>query len=129
MSAEPASGFYPVGMALNMTDSQLVGRRVVSQDGLLLGDVSDLVIDTGTWQVVQLAIRLRRSALEALRLKKPLFGTHTIRLAAADVSGVGDAVVLRQRRDEIKFPIGPDLPQPGVVPPPPGAPGPRPPAR
>jgi sporulation protein YlmC with PRC-barrel domain len=109
-------------MALNMTDSQLIGRRVVSQDGHLLGEVSDIVIDTGTWQVIQLAVRLRRSALGAFRLKKPIFGTHTIRLAAGDVSGVGDAVVLRHRREEIKFPTGPELPEPGVIPPPPGPP-------
>ena len=106
-------------MALNMTESQLSGRRVVSQDGHVLGEVTGLIVDTGTWRVIQLAVHLRRQSLEPLRLKKPVLGSQTIRLATDDISGVGDAVVLKQRRDELSFAGGEELRE-EPAPPPPG---------
>jgi sporulation protein YlmC with PRC-barrel domain len=90
-------------MVLNMTDSQLVGRRVVSQDGHVIGDVASLVVDTESWRVIELGVKLERKALEPLHLKKPVLGTHTVRLPIDDVSGLGDALVLRSRLDELRF--------------------------
>ncbi len=110
-------------MGLNMTDSQLIGLRVVSQDGHLLGEVDSLVIDTGTWQVAELAVRLRREALEPLHLKKRVLGSQTVRIASDHISGVGDAVVLKRRRDELSFAGGDEMSD-DQAPAPPAAPGP-----
>lgn len=90
-------------MVLNMSDNQIVGLRVLSQDGHVLGEVSGLVVDTSSWQVAELAVRLRRDALEPLQLNKPLLGTQTIKVPASEVAGVSDAVVLRRRLDEFRF--------------------------
>jgi sporulation protein YlmC with PRC-barrel domain len=84
-----------------MTEGQLVGTRVVSQDGFVLGDVAGLVIDTDSWRIAEIAVRLRRESLEPLRLKKKKIGSKTVHLPAEEVSGVSDAVVLKHRRDQL----------------------------
>jgi len=90
-------------MVLNMTETQIMGLRVVSQDGHVLGDVSGLVVDTSSWRVAELAVRVRRSALEPLHLNKPMLGTQTIKVPASEIAGVSDAVVLRRTLGEFQF--------------------------
>jgi sporulation protein YlmC with PRC-barrel domain len=89
-------------MALNMSASQLSGRRVVTQDGLVLGDVSDVVFDTDSWQVLELEVRLRRKSFDALGLEKPMIGTRTIHVTADLVAGVSDALVLKPRLADLR---------------------------
>lgn len=89
-------------MALNMSASQLKGRRVVTQDGLVLGDVSDVVFDTDSWQVIELEVRLRRKSFELLGLEKPVLGTRTIHVTADLVAGVSDALVLKPRLADLR---------------------------
>ena len=90
-------------MAMNMTNSQLIGRRVVSQDGHVLGDVSHLVIDSGSWRMVEVGVRLRRDAIEPLGLHKPWIGSQTVRIRVGDIAGVSDALILRPRLDDLRF--------------------------
>ena len=102
-------------MVLNMTETEIMGLRVVSQDGHVLGEVSGLVIDTTSWRVAELAVRLRRSALEPLRLNKPVLGTQTIKLPASEIAGVSDAVVLRRTLGEFHF-AAPEGEEPAAAP-------------
>ncbi len=89
-------------MPLNMTASQINGRRVVTQDGLVLGDVSDVVFDTDSWQVIELEVRLRRKSFEPLGLERPMLGTRTIHVTADLVAGVSDALVLKSRLADLR---------------------------
>ena len=89
-------------MTPNMSASQLKGRRVVTQDGLVLGDVFDVVFDTDSWQVIELEVRLRRRSFEALGLQKPVLGTRTIHVTADLVAGVSDALVLKPRLADLR---------------------------
>ncbi|HLU65328.1 MAG TPA: PRC-barrel domain-containing protein [Kofleriaceae bacterium] len=101
-----------------MNQGQLVGRRVVSQDGHVLGEVSSLLVDTASWRVVEVSVKLRKEAVAPLRLKKRRFGSQTVRVPAEEISGVGDAVVLRHRRDELALIAGGEPPpaeQEGVL--------------
>jgi sporulation protein YlmC with PRC-barrel domain len=88
-----------------MTESQLIGRRVVSQDGHVLGDVINILVDTDAWRVVQLGVRVRRASLERLGLPKPPWlGRRTIGIAIEHVAGVSDAVVLTLRLADLRLP-------------------------
>lgn len=92
-------------MPFIVTESQLIGRRVVSQDGHVLGDVASIAVDTDSWQVVQLGVRLHRRSLERLRLPKPpVLGSHTIAIAIDHVAGVSDTLVLKLRLAELRIP-------------------------
>ena len=49
---------------MRLTDKNLVGLTVVTADGQALGEVSVLFIDSQTWQVEALQVKLRRAAAE-----------------------------------------------------------------
>ena len=93
-----------------LKQAQLVGTRVVSQDGYVLGDVADVVIDTDSWKVTEICVRVRRQSHDALRLHKPMFGSQTVSLPAEEISGVGEAIVLRHTRDQLAFVTGGEPP-------------------
>lgn len=81
----------------------LSGKHVVSQDGVDVGEVQGLEVNVETWAVVALEIKLERDVLERLNLKKPMLGTHSVKLAVDRISGVGDTIVLKATVDEIAF--------------------------
>lgn len=85
------------------TSHQLTGLPVVSQDGRDLGEVASLLIDVETWAVVSLEVRLNRSVLEDLNMKKPMIGTQTVKLPVDRVSGVAERVVLHVALKDLAF--------------------------
>lgn len=91
----------------------LVGRHVMSQDGHHLGDVVRLAIDTSTWRVSIIAVRLRRSLLESLGLEKPWMGSQIVWIHAHELSP-GDTLVLDRALADLRNRFaaeeeGPDL--------------------
>ncbi|MBT8468861.1 MAG: hypothetical protein KJN97_08940 [Deltaproteobacteria bacterium] len=82
---------------------QLVGKRVVSQDGTDVGEVQGFDVDVEFWRIVTVEIKIERDALEALGLKKPIFGTQSVRLACDQISGVSDSVVLKHKTKDVRF--------------------------
>lgn len=72
---------------------ELIGRRVLSQDGHHLGDVVRLAVDTSSWQISMIAVRLRRSLLESLGLEKPWLGSQIVWIQAHQLSP-GDSLTL-----------------------------------
>ncbi len=81
--------------------SELSGKGVLTQDGRVLGEVSDLVLGPTDWVIHSLVVKLDRDLLEAFHMKRPLFGTQTIQVSTSSVSGVGDKVILHKTLDEL----------------------------
>jgi len=88
--------------------SQLTGKMVVSQDGADVGEVQGLDVNVETWKVETLEIKLERDVLEKLNLKKPIFGTQSVRISTDRISGVSDTVVLKNTVKEIAFVDSPE---------------------
>lgn len=82
---------------------KLMGKTIVSQDGTEVGEIHGLDVDVESWRVEALEVKLDRGVLERMNLKKPIFGTQSVRLAVERVSGVSDTVVLKHTLDEIAF--------------------------
>lgn len=80
---------------------EMTGKDVISQDGREVGKVDDLVLDHESWKVQALLIKLERELLEEFAMKRPMFGTQTVRLPVAFVSGVSDKVILQKKLDEL----------------------------
>ncbi|HEY3359089.1 MAG TPA: PRC-barrel domain-containing protein [Polyangia bacterium] len=74
--------------------SELVGTKVISQDGRVVGEIAGFEVDTDAWRVVGLVLRVERDLLERLHLKKPLLGSQQITIPIRHVAGVSDTVVL-----------------------------------
>ena len=81
--------------------SDLKGKDVLTQDGLEAGSIEDVVVDHETWTVQALVVKLERELLERFAMKKPMFGSQTIRLQTGHVSGVGDKVILHKSLEEL----------------------------
>lgn len=81
--------------------SELSGKGVLTQDGRVLGEVSDVVLAPEDWSIHALVVKLDRDLLEAFSMKRPLFGTQTIQIPTSYVSGVGDKVILQKKLEEL----------------------------
>ena len=77
-----------------LEDGKLRGKKVITADGREVGEIGALEIELDVWKVQWLELKLLRDVLEALKLKKPLFGTVHARLAPERVRNVTDNVVL-----------------------------------
>jgi sporulation protein YlmC with PRC-barrel domain len=79
---------------MQVSDEQLRGRKVVSADGQVIGEVGALYIDTSTWTIGTLQIKLTKPAAEQLGAAHSLLRAATIDVPVRTIQSVGDAVVL-----------------------------------
>jgi sporulation protein YlmC with PRC-barrel domain len=87
---------------MNLKSSRdIVDKKILTQDGREVGYVEAIDVDLETWKVQSMELKLRRDALEALHIKRPLFGTRSARLSVEHVSGVTDSVVLKTGMEEL----------------------------
>jgi sporulation protein YlmC with PRC-barrel domain len=97
-----------------MDDSKVMslkGIAIIGQHGREVGVVTDLDIDIETWQCQSLEVKLNRHALEDLKLKRPWFGTQTVRVPVSAISGATENLVLKCVLEELEFSGG----QPAAV--------------
>ncbi|TVS19403.1 MAG: hypothetical protein EA424_08610 [Planctomycetaceae bacterium] len=81
----------------------LKGIAIIGQHGREIGAVTDLYIDIETWQCQSLEVKLNRAALEDLKLKRPWFGTQTVRVPVNEISGATENLVLKCVLEELEF--------------------------
>ena len=79
---------------MQTSDEQLRGRTVISADGQAIGEVAALFLETSTWTVVSLQIKLSKTAAEQLGAARSLLHAATIELPVRMVQSVGDTVLL-----------------------------------
>jgi sporulation protein YlmC with PRC-barrel domain len=79
---------------MQISDETFRGRTVIAADGQAIGDVAALFIETSTWTVVSLQIKLSKAAAEQLGAARSLLKAATIELPVRMVQSVGDTVVL-----------------------------------
>lgn len=86
-----------------MPDESIHQMSVVEQHGRTIGVVAEVLVDTDAWTVSHLKITLNREVLDDLNLKKPLFGTQTIRIPSSELAGAQDVLVLKRKLEDLKF--------------------------
>ena len=79
---------------MQVSDDHLRGRTVIAADGQAIGEVAALLIDTSTWTIGALQIKLSKSAAEQIGAKGGLLRAATLELPVRLVQSVGDAVLL-----------------------------------
>ncbi len=86
-----------------MQDESIHQMSVVEQHGRAIGVVAEVLVDTDAWTVSHLKISLNREVLDDLNLRKPLFGTQTIRIPSSELAGAQDVLVLKRKLEDLKF--------------------------
>jgi len=79
---------------MQVSDDHLRGRTVVAADGQAIGEVAALFIDTSTWNILALQVKLSKSAAEQLGAARGLLRAATFELPVRLIQSVGDAVLL-----------------------------------
>ena len=67
---------------------------MIGADGQAIGEIEGIEIDTATWTVDALKVKLRRGVGDQVGAKHGLFRTAVIEIPSRAVQSVGDTVVL-----------------------------------
>ena len=87
---------------MQISDENLRGRTVVAADGRAIGQVAALFIDTSTWTIVSLQIKLSKTVAEQLGATRSLLHAATVGLPVRLVQSVGDTVLLSIPTPEVQ---------------------------
>ena len=79
---------------MQVSDEHLRGRTVIAADGQAIGEVAALFVDTSTWTIAALQIKLSKSAAEQLGATHGLLRAATFELPVRLVQSVADTVLL-----------------------------------
>ena len=79
---------------------KLSGKYVICAGGFDLGRTNGGEINTSTWQVTHLHVKLSKQASEDLGFKK-IFTSSTVCFPVSLVSKVGDNILLNKSLDEL----------------------------
>ena len=79
---------------MQLSDERFRGRKVIAADGQTIGEVAALFIDTSTWMILALQVKLTKSAAEQLGTAHGLLRAATLDLPVRIVQSVGDTVLL-----------------------------------
>jgi sporulation protein YlmC with PRC-barrel domain len=71
----------------------LSGKNVIGTGGTVIGEVKGAEVNTATWQVTHLQIKLSSAASDTLGFKRR-FGSSSVCLPVSLVSAVGDVVTI-----------------------------------
>ena len=83
-----------------VTFEKLTGMYVICAGGFDLGNVNGIEINTSTWNVTHLHIKLSKPASEDLGFKKR-FRSSTVCLPMSLVAQTGDNIILNKSIDEL----------------------------
>ncbi len=79
---------------------KISGKNVIGQGGDDLGEIKGAEINTNTWNVTHLQVKLSSKASDSLGFKKR-FRSSTVCLPVSLVSAVGDVVTVNKTLDEL----------------------------
>jgi sporulation protein YlmC with PRC-barrel domain len=79
---------------MQISDDHSRGRPVIAADGQAIGEVAALSIDSSTWTIVSLQIKLSKPVAEQIGASRGLLRAATLELPVRLVQSVADAVLL-----------------------------------
>lgn len=87
---------------MRLSDESLRGRTVIASDGLAIGSVTMLFIDSDGWRVESLQIKLHKDVADRLGADRSWLRAGAAEIPIRMVQSVGDAVVLTAGVDELR---------------------------
>ena len=87
---------------MRLSDDTLRGRTVIASDGLAIGEISTLFLDSEAWRVESLQVRLRKDIADRLGAARSVFHAGALEIPIQMIHSVGDAVVLSVEVDGLR---------------------------
>ena len=79
---------------MRLSDENLHGRTVIAADGQMIGEIAALFLDSDSWRVESLQVKLRKEVADQLGATRGMFRAGTLEMPIRMVQSVGDTVVL-----------------------------------
>jgi len=87
----------------SLSYDELKGRTILGKGGREIGELSGILIDVDDWRVASIEIKVHKDVLEAMGMKRPVFGTQTIAVPISQISRTSDAILLEAELSEVLF--------------------------
>jgi sporulation protein YlmC with PRC-barrel domain len=87
---------------MRLSDENLHGRTVIASDGLAIGEIAVLFIDSDAWRVESLQVKLRKDVADRLGADRSIFRAGALEIPTSMIQSVGDAVVLSVAIDGLR---------------------------
>jgi sporulation protein YlmC with PRC-barrel domain len=87
---------------MRLSDENLRGRTVIASDGLAIGEIAALFLDSDAWRVEAIQVKLRKDIADRLGADRSVFHAGTLEIPIRMVQSAGDAVVLSVAVDELR---------------------------
>jgi sporulation protein YlmC with PRC-barrel domain len=87
---------------MRLSGENLRGRSVIASDGLLIGEVALLFVDSEAWHVESVQVRLRKEVAVRLGAGRSIFRAPTLEIPTSMIQSVGDTVVLSVAIDGLR---------------------------
>ena len=82
--------------------SSLVSAKAVSKDNVTIGVVTEVMIDTDIWKVTSIAVRLDKTAIEAMGMKKGLFSKINVEISTGMILASKEMIHLSENIDGVR---------------------------
>lgn len=83
--------------------NELKGRMIMGKGGREIGVLTGIDVDVDKWRVTNIEIKVNKDVLEAMGMKRPVFGTQTITVPISQISRTSDAILLETELSEVLF--------------------------
>lgn len=87
---------------MRLSDDNLRGRVVIAADGLAIGEIAVLFLDSDAWRVESIQVKLRNDVADRLGTDRGIFRAGALEIPTRMIQSVGDAVVLSVALDELR---------------------------
>lgn len=80
---------------------RLLGLDVLGTGGKIVGTVEDINIDTQSWRMPSLIIKIRKDTLETIKTEKCLLCNNRLQISMQHIVDIGDYVMLEVTTEDI----------------------------
>ncbi len=87
---------------MRLSDDNLHGRTVIASDGLEIGDIDALFLDSDDWRIESLQVKLHKDVADRLGADRGMFHAGALEVPIGMVQSVGDAVILSVALDDLR---------------------------
>ena len=87
---------------MSLTDQELHGRVVLSQDGVVVGEITKLIVNPVDFRIDAIEVKLRKSAAELIGASRSLLHAATLQISTRSIQSIGDAVILSVPVDTLR---------------------------
>jgi sporulation protein YlmC with PRC-barrel domain len=87
---------------MRLSDATLRGMTVIAADGQAVGEVGSLFLNSDTWSIESLQLKLRREIADRIGASRTILHAGELEVPIGVVQSVGDAVILSSTIDQLR---------------------------